>query len=114
MIRLLKVTIDTPSLQNFSASKTASSQKAAADNHEWETLLKRLDECQETEAERAQRKAAEEKAAQIRRERNRKAAALQGRIAQLRSRIMTNKDDKKAFSELSMAKTQLYWLTNAL
>ena len=114
MIPLLKLTLDTPSPWNATLPKTADLPKAAASDEEWDTLLKRFDECQESEAERTQRRAAEEKAAQQRRERNRKAAALQGRIAQLRSRIMANKYDKKASSELSMAKTQLYWLTNAL
>lgn len=76
-------------------------------------FLKRIDESNQREMERTQKRAAEERAAQQKREQNQKAAALQGRIAQLRSRIMVNKQDKKAYSELSMAKTQLFWLTNA-
>lgn len=108
----IEPTLYSPALSPTGAKPAPSPQHSS--DSEAEVLLKKLDSMQESETERAQRRAAEARAAQEKREKLRKAAALQGRISQLRSRIMVNKNDTKAQAELSMAKTQLFWLTNPL
>lgn len=92
------------------SAKDKQTQKELA----FQRVMKQLDELQETPAERNQRKAREEKLAQQRHERTRKENQLRGRIAYLRSKLMSNRQDSSAASELSMAQTQLYWVSNAL
>lgn len=81
---------------------------------EYERFMAKLDGMQESEAQRARRRAREDKLADEKRAKARKSSELQGRIAQLRSKLSANPGDKTAAAELSAAQTQLYWLTNTL
>lgn len=76
--------------------------KAAAEKKERERLEKR----------RREQKRLEEKHINERLEKQRRANEVQGRIRQLTSRVMADKTDSKARSELSYAKTQLFWINN--
>ena len=89
-------------------------EKDRARLDEFRRVMESLESSGETEAERAERIARQEKAARKKREQTRKANQLRGRIAYLRSRMMANRHDKSASGELAMAKTQLYWVMNPL
>ena len=66
------------------------------------------------EAARRRERLWEEKRLEEKRLKEKKAHDINGRIAQLRSKIMVNKGDDKSRAELSMAKTQLFWTNNGL
>lgn len=97
-----------------SGSASTSLERLREKDKEYKSILAKMELMGEPRVEREERQRKEAKEAQARRDKTRKANQLKGRIAFLRSRIMANPDDKGATGELSMAKCQLYWLSNPL
>lgn len=99
----------------FPLTELAFCEKSSSSQDSFESrIFCDFDSTQESETQRQSRLAQQAKEAQRKRDITRRASQLQGRIAQLRSKIMANHSDKTAQAELSMAKTQLYWVLNPL
>lgn len=113
----MKITSGTiPSLWVSTAGDTTETQSLSEKKQcsEFESWMKRLDAMEESPEDRARRKARENKESQLRRDKLRKQNELQSRIAYLRSKIISSQGDEGTAAELSMAKTQLFWVSSNL
>lgn len=88
-------------------------QAEATEDSEFKAMLREFDATQESEAERRARRAAEDRLAAERRARQAKLLELQAKIATLRSRVVGGGGPADE-ARLSMAQTELFWLTTAL
>lgn len=94
-------------------AQQATAQAEPAEDSEFKALLREFDATQETEAERRARRTAEDRLAAERRARQAQLLELQAKIATLRSRVAGGGGPADQ-ARLSMAQTELFWLTTAL
>lgn len=92
-----------PESENAKAAEAARKAKAAAERKEQEAIFKKR---------RAQQRL-EEKRLQEKRDADRRVSNIEGRIKQLTTKALADKSDTKSRSELSYARTQLFWARNA-
>ncbi|HBU13130.1 MAG TPA: hypothetical protein DEB31_10565 [Clostridiales bacterium] len=96
-----------------STARSASSARAFEEelekSAEFRKILEKFDAMQETAEEKRARRAKEAEAAQEKSEKNKKIAQLRGRIAQLKSKLMST-GDPSVKAEIAALETQLFWL----